>query len=135
MKKIFLSSHGRMASGMKSSVDILLGNSENITVFDAYIDQRSVTEQLEQFYEAVTDQDQVLLLSDIHCGSVNQAMYSYLNRPDTTVITGINLSLVLELVSREHITQEELNEIITLSREMLHVVREDSEPENDEDFY
>ena len=135
VQKIFLSSHGRLASGMKSSVDILLGDSENITVFDAYVDQRSVAEQLEQFYETVTDQDKVFLLSDLHCGSVNQAMYSFLDRPNTTVITGINLSLVLELVSREDITQEEIDEIIALSREMLHVVREDSELRNDEDFY
>lgn len=42
MLKIFLSSHGHFASGMKSSLDILMGASDNVTVFDAYVDQTSV---------------------------------------------------------------------------------------------
>ena len=38
MLKIFLSSHGSMASGMQSSLKILMGECENLTVFDAYLD-------------------------------------------------------------------------------------------------
>ena len=34
MLKIFLSSHGSMASGMQSSLKILMGECENLTVFD-----------------------------------------------------------------------------------------------------
>ena len=37
MTKIFLATHGRMASGMKSSIDLLMGSSEALTVFDAYL--------------------------------------------------------------------------------------------------
>lgn len=51
MLKIFLSSHGHFASGLKSSLDILIGNSDVVTVFDAYIDEKTVQEQLELFYE------------------------------------------------------------------------------------
>mgnify|MGYP000756435829 FL=1 len=42
MLKIFLSSHGSMASGMQSSLKILMGECENLTVFDAYLDESCV---------------------------------------------------------------------------------------------
>ena len=31
MTKIFLATHGRMASGMKSSIDLLMGSSEAVS--------------------------------------------------------------------------------------------------------
>lgn len=135
MLKVFISSHGHFASGIKSSADILLGSSNNLTAFDAYVDQSSVEEHLTQFLSTVSEDDQVFLLSDIHCGSVNQAMYQYLDRPNTTIITGINLSLVLELLSNDTLSPEEVDEIVSSSREMLHVVKAEIEPENHEDFF
>lgn len=53
MLKIFLSSHGSMASGMQSSLKILMGECENLTVFDAYLDESCVQDHLDAFYETV----------------------------------------------------------------------------------
>lgn len=47
MLKIFLSSHGRFASGIRSSCEILLGAQQNLTVFDAYVDNDTVQEHLD----------------------------------------------------------------------------------------
>ena len=57
MLRLFLSSHGHLASGMKTSLDILLGRSDSIEVFDAYIDECSVQEKLDAFYETVGEED------------------------------------------------------------------------------
>ena len=51
MLKLFLASHGHMASGMKSSIEIFCGQNNHLTVFDAYVDERNVSEQLDAFYE------------------------------------------------------------------------------------
>ena len=53
MLKIFLSSHGRFASGIRSSCEILLGAQQNLTVFDAYVDNDTVQEHLDDFYKTV----------------------------------------------------------------------------------
>ncbi len=136
MLKIFISSHGHFASGMKNSVEILSGPKSNITVFDAYIDQDSVQEHLDAFYEKVAENDRVILLSDLYGGSVNQVMYTYLDRPNTTLIAGVNLALVLELAIREEISDKELEELVEQSRTMLRVVEQDkSEVSEDEDFF
>lgn len=57
MLKIFLSSHGRFASGIRSSCEILLGAQQNLTVFDAYVDNDTVQEHLDDFYKTVSAED------------------------------------------------------------------------------
>ena len=138
MLKIFISSHGHFASGIKSSVEILMGPNPRITVFDAYIDQDSVQEHLDRFYGGVGEDDKVILLSDLYGGSVNQVMYTYLERPNTTLVAGVNLALVLELAVREEISDGEIRELVEQSRSMLRVVEldeGDSPQVEDSDFF
>ena len=138
MLKLFISSHGHFASGMKSSVEILMGPNPRITVFDAYVTQESVQENLDRFYETVEPEDQVLLLSDLYGGSVNQVMYTYLTRPNARLVAGVNLALVLELAVKEEISDDELKELVEQSRTMLRVVELDTSleetPEQDDFF-
>lgn len=136
MLKIFLSSHGHMASGIKSSLDILIGNTEKITVFDAYVDERNVKDVLESFYETVSADDEVLLLSDLYGGSVNQVMFTFLNRPNTRLVSGVNLALVLELAIKETVSDSELEELVENSRMMMKVVKiEALSDDNDSDEF
>lgn len=125
MLKIFLSSHGKFASGIQSSCGILLGPSENLTVFDAYIDQSSVQDHLDPFFETVGPEDQVLLCSDLFGGSVNQVMYTYLNRPNTRLVAGVNMTFMMNILGEDpedQLTEERLDEIIEESREYLRRV-------------
>ena len=137
MLKLFLASHGHFASGMKSSIEILAGANARLTVFDAYINQDSVQQHLDEFYKDVKEDDQVILLSDLYGGSVNQIMYLYLDKPNTTLIAGVNLALVLELSIMESISKEDINRLVEQSREMLRVVEQDkTETKNEqEDFF
>ena len=43
----------------------------------------------------------MILLSDMYGGSVNSIMYTFLNRPNTTLIAGVNLALVIGLVIQD----------------------------------
>ena len=135
MLRIFLSSHGNFASGIKSSLDILLGKSDNVTVFDAYLDDQNIQDVMEAFYSTVNEGEQVVLLSDLYGGSVNQVMYLFLERPNTMLVAGVNLALVLELSIRESVTEEELLDMVEQSKSMLRVVKlDDDEIERDEFF-
>lgn len=137
MRKFFISSHGRLASGVKTSLEILLGKADNVTVFDAYLDQTSVESQVEAWFETLEEGDQAIMLSDLYGGSVNQVLYRYIDRPNTFLVAGINLGLVLELVAMSdmEITVEELDRIIESSREALvRVELDESEVEQDEFF-
>ena len=136
MLKIFLSSHGHMASGIKSSLEILIGNTDKITVFDAYVDEKNVQDVLDNFYKTVSEDDEVLLLSDLYGGSVNQVMFTYLNRPNTRLVSGVNLALVLELAIKETISDSELEELVETSRMMMKIVKiEALADDNDSDEF
>ena len=138
MLKLFISSHGHFASGIKSSVEILMGPNDRITVFDAYINQDSVNEHLDAFYKTVGPQDQVIMLSDLYGRSVNSVMYTYLTRPNTRLVAGVNLALVLELAVKEEISDEDLAALVEQSRTMLRVVeleKVQEEESGDEDFF
>lgn len=100
-----------------------MGASDNVTVFDAYVDQASVQEKLDAFYAGVSAEDQVLLMSDLIGGSVNQVMMTYLQKPNTTLIGGVNLACVLELSTKTEVTVEEIEQIVEQSRSMLSVVQ------------
>lgn len=133
--KIFLSSHGHLASGIKSSLDILLGNSDKLTVFDAYVDETNLTTVLDAFYANVGNDEQVILLSDLYGGSVNQQMALYTNKPNTTLIAGVNLALVLELVVAQDLTKDQIEEIVEQSRSMMRIVDLDADQQVQDDFF
>ncbi len=140
MLKIFLASHGRFASGIESSCGILLGGSDNMTVFDAYIDQSTVQEHLDAFFSTVAPEDEVLLCSDLYGGSVNQVMYTYLDRPNTRLVAGVNMTFMMNLLSEEApLSDERLDEIIEESREYLRrvlpKVPEVGNESQEEDFF
>lgn len=136
MVQFLLASHGKMASGMKTSLDILLGASNNVTVIDAYVDETNVENRIKEYLDAAPAENQVILLSDLYGGSVNQMMFRFLERPNTYLVAGVNLAIVLELVAsgNEEFTKEQLQETVEMSRQCMTLVEFD-QPDTKEDFF
>ena len=128
MLKVFLASHGHLASGMQSSLLIFMSECPNLTVYDAYTegDATTVADHLNAFYETVAAEDEVLLLSDLYGGSVNTAMCAYLDRPRTRLVTGINLAFLVEVMGESELSDERLDEILASSREFMRRVELDA---------
>lgn len=121
MRKFLIATHGKMAGGIKNSLGILIGNTSNVTTIDAYLDDEeaeNVTAQIEAFYATTEKDDQVFLMSDISGGSVNQLFLRFLDKPNSYLITGINLPLVIELAvnSSLPVTPEEIENAIAGAR-------------------
>jgi PTS system mannose-specific IIA component len=136
MRRFFIASHGRFASGIKTSLEILLGKADQVTVFDAYCDETRLDDALNAFYITVEANDQVFLLSDLYGGSVNSELYCVADRSNTTLIAGINLALVLELVACDQwLSEQDLLEIIENSRQALRLVKQDKEALVSDDFF
>lgn len=50
-------------------------------------------------------------------------MYLFLNRPNTMLVTGVNLALVIGLiVGKDSLTRESVEELIGQSREAIRIV-------------
>ena len=136
MTRFFLASHGHLASGLASSIQILTGDSSRLRVFDAYVDGRSLEEELEAFYENMEEGDQMILLSDMYGGSVNSIMYPFLTRPNTTLIAGVNLALVIGLLlGGEPLEPDTIKMVVEQSREAIRIVELEENPAEDEELF
>ena len=89
-------------------------------------------------------ENETITLKCFHCGaekdvviggSVNQVMMTYLQKPNTTLIGGVNLACVLELSTKTEVTAEELEQIVEQSRSMLSIVQLPDLTEEQEDFF
>ena len=136
MTRFFLASHGHLASGLASSIQILTGDSSRLRVFDAYVDERSLEEELEAFYENMEEGDQMILLSDMYGGSVNSIMCPFLTRPNTTLIAGVNLALVIGLLlGGEPLEPDTIKMVVEQSREAIRIVELEENPAEDEELF
>lgn len=99
MRRLVLASHGSFAEGMKSAAVMILGETaDSIETFglDAWETPQAVAEEIEKLMAQAPD-DEYVLLCDIKGGSVHNALIKFCTEPNVSVISGINLNLVLEL--------------------------------------
>lgn len=137
MNRIFLATHGHMASGVRSSLNLLIGKTEHITVFDAYVDERNLDEAVQQFYSQCTGDDIALLITDLYGGSVNNQLTAYAGHRNTFLISGFNLAFMLELCICPdiNITKERLLALVEESRALFRVIDLEALPIADADLF
>lgn len=138
MKKLLVASHGNFADGVKSSLSILIGNTDSITFLNAYVDKEDVDETLEHFFSELGEDDQAVIFTDLLGGSVNQKVTLYAQNHHAFIIAGFNLPIILEvLLMTEPVTSELLKKKIESSRNALLLVEQkfpDPSEDTEEEF-
>lgn len=125
MKYIILMSHGSLASGLLSSLEIITGKLDYVYAIDMYIDNEKLESKLERLIkENKIDLDETVIFTDIIGGSVNQEIINYVNLNNTFIIAGMNLPLLLSIVTTNlyEITSESLEKLVELNREQIQLV-------------
>lgn len=126
MKRILiLASHERMAEGMKHTLDFVSGGEQETLFLAAYVDNKPIDEAVGQLMGCFEAEDEVIVLTDMTAGSVNQQFFKYLNRPHTHLVSGMNLPLAFTIAMEDkddYITADRMREIVEESRgEMKYV--------------
>ncbi|KAA9234467.1 MULTISPECIES: PTS mannose/fructose/sorbose transporter subunit IIAB [Aerococcus] len=119
MRKIVIASHGKLADGMKSTLDLFIPKETNITYMSAYIDNfPSIEEQIESFIENIQEGDEVIIFTDLYGGSVNQKFLEVSkNFNNFYVVAGFNVAIIIELIySQGPMSYQKINNIIEKSR-------------------
>lgn len=121
--KLLLCSHGAMASGIASSLGIIVGDLALIDSIDAYLTDESFDSQLDNYVknnEELPD----LVLTDLYGGSVNQKCTAHPVLGKCPIISGMNLPLALQasLMSLETLQENGLQELIKSSQDELKQV-------------
>ncbi len=128
-----IATHGHMASGIHNSIEILLGNKENIYSIDCYVDDKDVEKEIKDITEIKYPNEDILIFTDLYGGSVNQIATRIAN-DRIHVVTGINLALVLELITLDKITPEDINAAIEGAKSQIVYIN-DITIENDDEFF
>ena len=100
MRQILLASHAELAKGILSAVELIAGTQQNLKVYSAYTDAADVhfKDQMLQDLNKMDPEDEVILVTDLFGGSVNNELLELTTRPRTYLVTGMNLLLALSLI-------------------------------------
>lgn len=91
----------------------------------AYVDDTSLEDQIVSFMNTVEQDEQLIILTDLMGGSVNQQMIRYLQRPNTFLIAGFNFPLLLALsLLPEDVTIDELRHLIEEARDSIYLMND-----------
>ena len=96
--KVIAVSHGSFSKGLVESVQMLVGELENLVAYGLYPEQTvaSLTEKLEAEIEKTPEEEEILFLTDLFHGSPFNAVVSLMKDYDFYHVTGINIPLAVE---------------------------------------
>lgn len=138
MKKILVATHGQFADGVKSSLSILVGNTDSITFLNAYVNKEDVDETIDRFFANATEEDELVIFTDLLGGSVNQKVTLHAQKHHAFIIAGFNLPIILEvLLASTPITKELLNQKLEECRKAMVLVEPEkmaTVEDSEEDF-
>lgn len=131
--KLLIISHGDFAAGITSTLKTFF-QIEN--VYSACVTQEGGTGDLLDKVHGYLDQwgdELVVICSDLKGGSANQALLPLLERPNTFLISGMNLSLLLQLGMEPEVTAEGIREMLEAAKEDMTFINDMALGQMDED--
>ena len=116
MKAVILASHGQMASGALESAQMILGDQENCDSFCVTVDMD--LDKAKRVFKEKTEKldlsEGLVILVDIFGGTpCNVASAYLLEHPDTLLISGMNLPMILTLFTKRDASFDEIDEALS----------------------
>ena len=105
MFNLILISHGNFSSGILHAAELILGKQENVYIFS--VQKNCDLEQLksriaDQLQLSATSDVDVLILTDLFFGTPFNIVNSLMERFNFQHVTGMNLPLLIEIMSRRN---------------------------------
>ena len=99
-KKILIASHGSLAKGMFSSLNIIIGKVDNIETLCGYLDlDFNLEHSIETIMEAQDfDKEELIVCTDMVGGSVNNGFIKFLGKYPFHLVSNVNLPFLIDLI-------------------------------------
>lgn len=124
MKQILIATHGKMASGIRYTAELIVGKMAEITTIDAYVTPEDNVEEQFKNYFSQHEEDRIIVFTDLMGGSVNQKLMEYAKRDNVSLVTGTNLPVLIQvMLAGDDVTEEEIEEYIKDARNELQLVQ------------
>lgn len=123
MKRFLIAGHGQLASGLKSSIQVLTGAGNKMQIVDAYLGDEPVDlgKEIDSFISTVGTQDTAVVFTDLIGGSVNrEVLLRTKNHSNIYVISSVNLPVILAVIlDTEEISRNRLQLLIQSAQVQL----------------
>ncbi len=120
MRKVILASHGEYSKGLLDSVKMIVGDLANcVSSYSLYPGASAADFALELEKTIVEDKEtEYVILSDLYGASVCTAMLRLTTLPNVKLFSGMNLNMVLELLTRfsDELTKEDIEQLVEESK-------------------
>lgn len=138
-RKLVLASHGNFAEGIKHSLELICGNTTPIQTINAYTEEGfDLTAAVAQIMAEQAADEQMIVVTDLFGGSVNNEFLTYIYQENFFLIAGMNLPLLIELVTQldsPQPTTEWIQKILNSSKQLIQFCNTSVEAEmTEEDF-
>lgn len=127
--KVIVVSHGSYARGLVDTVQMIAGKQEDLEAFGLEPEESvdTLKEKIRQSIEQASQEEEILILTDIFYGSPFNTVISLMPEYDLYHVTGINLPLMMEVImgriSGKH-AEEICKELLKAAADTVRDVRE-----------
>lgn len=96
-RKLVFASHGKLASGITSSLELICGRQIAIETLDCYLTEdfdleKEVKNIMNRYHDC-----ELVVVTDLFGGSVNNEFLTQIDRPNFYLVAGMNLPFLVEL--------------------------------------
>ncbi len=138
MRRYLIATHGSFAEGIKSSIELIIGKQENLSTICGYLtDDFDLDAAVRPHLKAMKEGDELVVMTDVSGGSINNLFMGYINHPGVHVITGLNFPLALGLLSSDENDRVEdiiADAIVAAKDGILYCNALKEQKKEDEDF-
>ncbi len=111
MRKYLIATHGSFAAGIKSSLEIIIGETENLFLIGAYTEgNKSIENEISEVLQKINDDDELIVFTDLLGGSITNQIVQFALKKNVHIISGTNLPLLLDIILADADTP--VNEVI-----------------------
>ena len=98
-RKYLIATHGTFSTGVRSSLEMIIGAVGYLNVIQAYVDDNVTIEELiKTVLNEISEDDELVIFSDIMGGSVTNQLLQQALKPNMHIVSGFNLPLLIDVI-------------------------------------
>jgi fructoselysine and glucoselysine-specific PTS system IIA component len=108
VRKFLIATHGNLATGVKSTLDIIIGQTENVFLIEAYVkENKGIESDLSALLKKLGKNEELIIFTDLLGGSITNQAVRFTQGRNVHIISGFNLALLIEVLMAETSTPAE----------------------------
>lgn len=98
-RKFLIATHGMFATGVKSTLDIIIGQTENVFLIEAYVKgNKGIEEDLAALLKGLARHEELIIFTDLLGGSITNQAVRLTQGRNVHIVSGFNLALLIEVL-------------------------------------